>query len=253
MSQKLFNRYSCAIKNFSGAPDVPELQLVREGDIGVYYAPFDLINSKARVVLVGITPGRTQAVNALLEAQRQLKLGATPDIAMQKSKSTGSFSGGMRTNLTSMLDHIGLHKWLEIGSCDELFGSASHLLQSTSVLQFPVFVKGENYNGSPDPTAHPLLQKMLIEHFVPMVNALPNAAFVPLGPVPTKAMQWLLEKGYVSKVQLIQGLPHPSGANAERIQYFLGKKDASLLSVKTDPNKLDTARLRLRVAVTALQ
>jgi len=249
----MFIRFASAIRSFNGAPDVPELQLVKEGDIGAYYAPFDLINSKARVVLVGITPGRTQAVNALLEAQKQLKLGATPAVAMQKAKNTGSFSGGMRTNLTSMLDHIGLQKWLEIGSCDALFGNASHLLQSTSVLQFPVFVKGENYNGTPDPTSHPLLRQMLIEHFVPVLKALPNAAFVPLGPVPTKAMQWLLEKGYVSKVQMIQGLPHPSGANAERIQYFLGKKDISLLSVKTDPNKLDAARLGLRAAVAALQ
>jgi hypothetical protein len=253
MNETLFNRFSTAIKGFSGAPDGSGLLLGTEGDISVYYAPFDLINSKARVVLVGITPGRTQAVNALLEAQRQLKLGSTPEVAIQMAKNTGSFSGGMRTNLVSMLDHIGLHQWLAIGSCSELFGSASHLLQSTSVLQFPVFVKGENYNGTPDPTANPLLRQMLIEHFAPVVKALPDAAFVPLGPVPTKVMQWLLEKGHVSKVQLIQGLPHPSGANAERIQYFLGKKDASLLSAKTDPVKLDSARRSLRAAVAALR
>jgi hypothetical protein len=252
MNETLFNRFSTAIKGFSGAPDGSGLLLGKEGDIGVYYAPFDLINSKARVVLVGITPGRTQAVNALLEAQRQLKLGSTSEVAIQMAKNTGSFSGGMRTNLVSMLDHIGLHQWLKIGSCSELFGSANHLLQSTSVLQFPVFVKGENYNGTPDPTTNPLLRQMLIEHFVPVVKALPDAAFVPLGPVPTKVMQWLLEKSHVSKVQLIQGLPHPSGANAERIQYFLGKKDASLLSAKTDPVKLDAARKSLRAAVAAL-
>ncbi|TAH10724.1 MAG: hypothetical protein EAZ11_11605 [Curvibacter sp.] len=253
MNQSMFDRFGSAIRNFSGAPDSPDLLIAKESNIACYYAPFDIINPDAKIVLVGITPGRTQAVNSLVEAQRQLKLGATPEAAMHKAKSTGAFSGAMRSNLTSLLDHIGLQRWLDIGSCNELFGGASHLMQSTSVLQFPVFVSGENYNGTPDPTVSPLLRQMLIEHFVPVVKALPNAAFVPLGPVPTKVMQWLLETGHVSKVQLIQGLPHPSGANAERIQYFLGKKDVSLLSTKTDPIKLDAARQSLRAAVAGLR
>ena len=37
-------------------------------------------------------------------------------------------------------------------------------------------------------------------------------------------------------------MPHPSGANAERISYFLGRKPRERLSAKTDPHKLDGAR-----------
>jgi hypothetical protein len=40
-------------------------------------------------------------------------------------------------------------------------------------------------------------------------------------------------------------LPHPSGANAERIAYFLGNKDRKALSEKTDPLKLDRAKTEL--------
>lgn len=231
---------------------MPQLQLVEDGPIAAYYAPFDFINPQARIVLVGITPGRTQAVNALAEAQRQLKIGATEETALRQAKNTGAFSGAMRTNLTAMLDHIGLNRWLGLEHCDALFAGAGHLLQSTSVLSFPVFLNGGNYNGSPDPVSTPALRQLVLEHFVPVVSALPHAAFIPLGPVPTRVMQWLLAQGHISKVQLLQGMPHPSGANAERIQYFLGKKAASLLSAKTNPNKLDEARTHLQDTVAGL-
>jgi len=50
---------------------------------------------------------------------------------------------------TEQPDCIGLPKWLGLRSTDELFGSASELLQTASVLQYPVFLNGENYNGTP--------------------------------------------------------------------------------------------------------
>jgi hypothetical protein len=47
-------------------------------------------------------------------------------------------------------------------------------------------------------------------------------------------------------------LTHPSGANGERIAYFLGRKDRGELSAKTDASKLDAARAQLRATVAAL-
>ena len=41
---------------------------------------------------------------------------------------------------------------------------------------------------------------------------------------------------------LVTGLPHPSGANNERIAYFLGQKSSVALSPKTNAAKLDAAR-----------
>ena len=47
-------------------------------------------------------------------------------------------------------------------------------------------------------------------------------------------------------------MPHPSGANAERIAYFLGRKSREALCAKTDPAKLDQRCDSLRRAVAAL-
>lgn len=44
--------------------------------------------------------------------------------------------------------------------------------------------------------------------------------------------------------RILDGLPHPSGANAERISYFLGKKAREVLSHKTNPKKIDDGRRR---------
>ena len=41
---------------------------------------------------------------------------------------------------------------------------------------------------------------------------------------------------------LLDGLPHPSLANAERIAYFLGRKRRNDLSAKTRADVIDAAR-----------
>lgn len=50
----------------------PRLLMDASGNVKIYYAPFEYINHSARIVLVGITPGPTQMVNANNEAQRAL-------------------------------------------------------------------------------------------------------------------------------------------------------------------------------------
>ena len=47
-------------------------------------------------------------------------------------------------------------------------------------------------------------------------------------------------------------MPHPSGANAERIAYFLGRKSRDQLSVKTNADRIDDAREHMRLQVEAL-
>lgn len=227
--------------------------MAKEGPVSVYYAPFEWVNPQAKVVLVGITPGRTQAANALGEAKRALLEGAQDAEMLRRAKATGAFSGAMRPNLVALLDEIGLQRWLGLPSCLELFGSAAGLLQTASVLQFPVFVNGENYNGTPDPTKHQLLREMVLQHFAKMCAQLPDAVFVPLGPVPSKVLAWLTTEGLVAQSRVLNGLPHPSGANAERIKYFLGQKARNELSAKTDPNKLDAAKAGLVSAIRGLR
>jgi hypothetical protein len=49
------------------------LLLWEDGALSVYYAPWDWVNTTAKVMLVGITPGAYQATEALLEAQACLR------------------------------------------------------------------------------------------------------------------------------------------------------------------------------------
>lgn len=253
MTSSTFTKYQSAIKFYAGNPCTPDLLLAKDGALSVYYAPFEWVNPQARVVLVGITPGKTQAANALSEAKHAIHTGCSDAEVLRRAKATGAFSGAMRPNLVALLDAVGLQKWLGLTSCGELFGSAAGMLQTASVLQFPVFVDGENYNGTPDPTKHPLLQVLVAQHFGKMSAQLPNAVFVPLGPVPSKVLAWLATQRAMDLSQVLDGLPHPSGANAERIKYFLGQKPRSELSAKTDPDKLDAAKAALISAVSQLK
>lgn len=75
---------------------------------------------------------------------------------------------------------------------------------------------------------------------------------MPLGDKVAEALHFLAEKGFLNQNRILDGLPHPSGANAERIAYFLGKKEKGALSAKTNPDKLDKARISIINRVLAL-
>ncbi|GAA0029117.1 uracil-DNA glycosylase family protein [Bradyrhizobium ottawaense] len=228
------------------------LAIRREGSLTACYAPFDFVAPDARLVIVGITPGRTQAVTALVAASEALRAGKHPNEASRLAKVTGSFSGSMRVRLVSMLDHIGLAAALGLASCADLFDSSSEQVHFTSALRYPVFVGDANYNGKPDMLQTPLLRSMIDSCLTEEARCLSKAVWLPLGPEPARAVHYLCEQGLLDRKQVLQGLPHPSGANAERISYFLGRKPRHLLSSRTNASTLDTALDRLCLQVQAL-
>jgi hypothetical protein len=59
-------------------------------------------------------------------------------------------------------------------------------------------------------------------------------------------------EGKLDPARVLEGLPHPSGANAERIAYFLGRKPREMLSAKTSAASIDAARERIKALVEAL-
>lgn len=253
----LFEQFSPILANSSvslSEVDLPkELLLASEGSLDTFYAPFDYINPKARVTICGITPGRSQAVTALNEARLLLKAGASLEEAKRKAKETASFAGAMRKNLIGMLDHIGLAQLLGIDSCSRLFDTHTHLVHYTSALRYPVFVNGENYSGSPSMLSQKSLRHQVDTHLAEEVRALGrNCVYVPLGPKVAEAFEHLQRKDLVKPEQVLAGLPHPSGANAERISYFLGNKAREQLSTKTNADVLDSARTHLRAKVASL-
>ena len=228
------------------------LLLSQAGELTVCYAPFDYIQRSARLVIVGITPGAQQARKALVEARRQLIAGSDHETALRAAKVFASFSGPMRANLIAMLDHVGLNRWLGVASTAEVWNARTDLVHFTSALRYPVYLKGENYSGSPSMTATPLLRELLLRCLGEEVQALPHAVWVPLGPKATEGIVWLVQQRLLSPKRVLMGLPRPSGANAERIAYFLGRKERALLSAKTAPENIEAARARLAEQIAAL-
>ncbi|ACL72864.1 uracil-DNA glycosylase family protein [Thioalkalivibrio sulfidiphilus] len=241
-TNSLFEKYAPLMRseNLCSASGLNEaLRMAQEGDIETYYAPFDYIERDARLVLVGITPGLTQARNALLEAQRQISRGASLAEAERLAKTAASFSGPMRNNLIRLLDAVGIHQWLGLASTSEVFSPESRLVHYTSVLRYPVFLRGQNYSGNPAPRKSQLLQGQIDQWFAREVDLLGDAIFIPLGSVPQQVMAALVESGRIDASRVMQSLPHPSGANAERIAYFLGTKPEEKCSAKCDTRRLD--------------
>ena len=230
----------------------PSLKISENGNICTQYAPFDYLNPKARIVLLGITPGTHQANAAL----RRFKIGLTNGLTIQQSlkeaKEFASFSGPMRSNLVKMLDSVGVSKLLGVESCARLFDSHTEIVHYTSALRYPVFVDGKNYSGSPSILSLKYLKDMVDTLLADEVRQLSNALWVPLGKEPTFAMGHLLQKGLISPDNVVQGLPHPSGANAERIAYFIGSKPKESLSNKTNPEKLDRLKSQLIIQINGL-
>ena len=225
----------------------PSKLLMRQGQHGrsridTVYAPFDHTNPGARIAIVGITPGRQQMGNALLECHKHLRAGAAPHEASAEAKVFASFSGPMRSNLVAMLDDIGVHRLFGLDSTARLWTDQSDLAHFTSALRYPVFVDGENYSGNPDMTRVPALREQIGTELADELRALPNAIFVPLGPKVSAALELAADTAGIDRARILSGLPHPSGASAERIAYFLGRKPRATLSSKTKPDKIDAAR-----------
>lgn len=253
MSLEQFSRLLSSSTHAFVHPLPDELLLSSEGGLQTFYAPFDHINIGARVVLCGITPGLQQASRALDEARKQLCQGASIEQAKQVAKETASFAGGMRNNLVNMLDHVGVHTLLGIDSCARLFDTHRHLLHSTSALRYPVFLNGKDYSGSPAMLSRTSLRHQVETHLAEEIRTLSQQClYVPLGPKVTEVFQHLQAKGLLNAEQILDGLPHPSGANAERISFFLGRKPREKLSRQTNPAMLEAAKARLLAKLAKL-
>lgn len=237
------------------AKSLPDTFLLEEsGDISVYYAPFDYINTDAKIVICGITPGFKQAVSAIEEASRQLINGASIEEAKLNAKNTASFGGPMRANLIRLLDFIRINEILGLNTTSDLFGNSSNLVHYTSALRYPVFKSGKNYSGTPSMLTTPVLRNQVEKYLIPELKCFgKNTIFVPLGPKVEEALKFCAESGVLRMDQILSGLPHPSGANAERISYFLNEKPRDKLSVKTNPEKIDVARGTLLAQISKLK
>jgi len=198
---------------------------LRAGLLEIFYAPFDPVNLKAKVMIVGITPGWTQLEIALRSAKDSLAGGVTdPEELGRRAWHTASFAGSMRTNLIEMLDGIDLPQRLQIdlGSTLALFSdSHKHLLRTASVIRCPVFIDGQNYTGH----RPKLLETSVLREFAETVLAeqlqqVPSALVVPLGKAVSEVMTMLITQQKLDPRRCLLEFPHPSGANGHRKRQY---------------------------------
>jgi hypothetical protein len=201
--------------------------LFSECGLDAYYVPFHHLNSKARIVVLGVTPCWTQMERAFSAAKKGLANGLDKEALFHYVDRTGRFNGPMRWNLIEMLDGIGLQHRLEIDSCAALFRNATQLAHFTSVISAPVFKVDQNYSGiCPKLLTVPKLRDFVLENLARELASLPNAVLIPLGDVPGEAIQFLHHNKLLMTLdRCLLGFPHPSGANGYRkLRYDQGRK-----------------------------
>lgn len=244
------NRFrSLILDNSSIDPHDSRLRIEEHDRLACCYAPFEYINPNAKIVLLGITPGAQQAGKAIRALHSAMLAGTGDDKALKQAKQTASFSGPMRSNLVTMLDCIGIQQAIGIETCARLFDTRTDLVHFTSALRYPVFLDGKDYSGSPAILATPVLRDMTRRWLREEVELLSEAFWVPLGKEPGNVLADCIARGELKAERVLGGMPHPSGANAERIAYFLGAKARKDLSAKTNPDLIDSAHTRLVAAV----
>ncbi|MGI1806640.1 uracil-DNA glycosylase family protein [Exiguobacterium sp. TDN 0502] len=202
----------------------PDFLLQQEKQLAIYYSPIgEYVNTEAKVVIIGITPGFDQMRIAFEEATDALHHGASVEETARLVKYTASFAGTMRRNLVQMLDALGLAPLLEIDTSASLFHEHQDLLHPTSLLKHPVFYREKNYSGhQPKIGRSPLLKHYAEEHFVAEINQLHHPVLlIPLGRVVEAQVRSLIHDGRIEPHhQLLSGFPHPSGANGHRKKQF---------------------------------
>ncbi|MGJ0430755.1 hypothetical protein [Methylobacter sp.] len=229
----LFNKYSGPILRLSHRADDSspaqdfKLWENNQKDLECFYAPFEHVNKSAKLVLIGITPGRTQMNRALNAAAGSIKAGSNIDEAVAEVKRIGSFSGSMRPNIVNTLNKLGYQDKLGIKNSSELWGTKNNLVNFCSLLKYPVFIKGKDYNGNPNPFKVSELKSLLIDGFARDLQSIPSTAeLIPLGDFVAGVLSELDHLKLVpQKVNRFEGRvvapPHPSGANAESIALLL--------------------------------
>jgi hypothetical protein len=202
-----------------------------EGNLEVFYAPFDHVNPSAQLMLVGITPGWTQMEASFVAARHAIATGLSDAEILRQAKRVAAFSGPLRNNLVSMLDDIGLPDALAISTTADLFApEAEPKLQATSMLRYPVFNKGKNYSGTPAVAAQPLLEAQL-GPWLTELTSVPSALIVPLGKAVTTVLEHQVTLDEVERERCLFGFPHPSPAHALRKTEFAKNRDQMTLQV----------------------
>ena len=216
---------------------IDDLLIERNGNIEIYYASHnEYINSKAKIFIIGITPGFQQMSTAIATARKELELETDIEEIQYKCKVAGRFSGSLRKNVISMLDYIKLNEALDISSCSDLFEDKDYLLHTISLIPYPVFVKKQNYSGhTPRLLKSDFLMKYVYDNFINELKSIEkfkDILLIPLGKAVEEVLLKLSKEGFICEKQILRGFPHPSGANVNRVNQLEENKESLIKQIK---------------------
>ena len=241
----LFERFCPALLSASG--DRTRV-IGSENGYSVHYIPFEYVNTDARLVLVGITPGPTQIECAYAKA-RELLNGPTMTTAdtLREIKQSCGFVGVMRERIFEMLDHFGIPQCVGVETAASLW--SSDLVHATSILPNAAFKNGKGFNGPfSDVLKIALLRREFEDVFIPSIEGITkDALYIGMGPVVDEALSWCASRGVLAEQQILGWFPHPSGQSGSQFGYFMRRKRLADLK----PN--DPVRYRVRALDAAYE
>ena len=154
--------------------------------LGFFYAPFDYLEAHASIAIVGVTPGPTQAFEAIRCARDGLRAGLDHQDVQASVKHMASFKG-MRRDLASWFDAVGLADVLGRGratnsSRPERAGSFTRRRQCD--IRPSDGRKADGRTGTDTRSERSIIQSsraMVVKVLGPELRALSGAVIVPLG------------------------------------------------------------------------
>ena len=209
----------------------------KDNNIEIYYAPHnEYFNKKAKIFIVGITPGFQQMSTAISTARKELEHNNDLEDIQYKCKVAARFSGSLRKNIISMLDDLNLNDIMNIDRVGQLFEEKDYLLHTVSLIPYPVFVKKENYSGhTPKLIKNKFLMKYVYDNFIDEFKRLENpedVLLIPLGKAVEEILVKLQEEKIIGENQILFNFPHPSGENVNRVKVFEKNKEAMKKFIK---------------------
>jgi hypothetical protein len=190
----------------------------------LFYVPFEHMNCRARLVIVGITPGPNQMDLAYRAAQARLRAGLSDDLVLERAKKEGSFGGDtMRPNLVKMLTFFGIPELLGIGNANDLWGISWHDLHATSIVPHAAFRNGKPFAGSfQDILETEPFRECFERDFaatLPLISR--EARYIALGPTPLEALDWCSKHGLPKPEQVLGAFAHPSRNGGSQVAVYL--------------------------------
>jgi len=193
--------------------------------IAILWAPFDHINREAKLAIVGVTPGPTQALLSYRAVQSADAKGQDPQASLAEIKAESSFRGHIiEHNLKSLLEHSGVAESADIENIDNLWTKEAYKVHFTSTIRYPTFFNGDLYNNQIDSLTHPELKRYVETYLAEELSALPmSALIVALGSEGPRIVRHAAKIGGIDRKRVVE-LPHPSGSASGAVRGFLSER-----------------------------